>query len=234
MLSIIIPTLNEEEHIERVLLDLRPQMKKEDEILISDSRSTDRTVEIAKKHGAQVLFPEEMGKGMACTVAARASKNPVLVFLDADSQVPEGYLDKIREHFSDPELLVIGGLDLYSSESYAWKWTYDTYSRFIFLLAKANHLLTRECWVPSNNSAFRKDVFLDVGGYRSVICEDSDLMKRFPKTRKIIYDNDLRVTLSDRRFRQNGFFRTIALWSWSNLNLFIGNKVDSGNYKKGY
>ncbi len=234
MLSIIIPTLNEEEHIGDVLRDLQPQLKENDEIIVVDSHSNDKTVEIAKKHNARILMQPKNGNGLARTAGARIAKNDIIVFVDADSAVPENFTQRIREHFSDPDLLLVGGLDLYSSDSRFWKALYDSYSRAVFLMARANHALTKECWVPSNNSAFRKHVFLNAGGYRSVVCEDSDLMRRLPRTKNIVHDSDLILTISDRRFRQHGFFKTLALWGWGNISLLIGGKVGSENYKKGY
>ncbi len=234
MLSIIIPTLNEEEHIDGVLKDLKTQLEDDDELIVVDSHSKDRTVEIAIRHGARVLMQPKNGNGLARTEGAKIAKNDIVVFIDADSKVPAGFTQRIRRHFTDPDLIVVGGLDLYHSDSRVWKFVYDTYSRMIFLLARVNHVLTKECWVPSNNSAFRKDVFLKAGGYRSVICEDSDLMRRMPRTRNIVYDSGMTLDLSDRRFRQNGFFRTVVLWGWSNLSLILGNKVCSADYKRGY
>jgi len=234
VLSIIIPTLNEEEHIGNVLADLKPQLRPEDELIVVDGQSRDRTVEIARKHGAKILMQPKKGNGLARTEGARIAKNDIIVFIDADSKVPPGFTERIRGHFSNPELLLVGGLDLYYSDSKAWKFVYDSYSRIIFLMGKANHAISRECWVPSNNSAFRKDVFLSAGGYRSVVCEDADLMRRLPRTGNIIYDDRLVLDLSDRRFRQHGFFRTVALWSWGNLKLILGSKVGSEDYKKGY
>ena len=234
MLSIIIPTLNEESHIERLLADLKKQMGKGDEIIVVDSYSKDRTVEIAEKFGAKTIMQPKSGNGLARTAGAKEAKNGIIVFVDADSIIADDFLERIRRHFDDPELKVVGGLDLYTSDSKIWKWVYDTYSRIIFLLAKINHAIKKECWVPSNNSGFRKDIFLDVGGYRSVVCEDADLMRRFPRTDNIIYDDTLIVSLSDRRFKSHGFFRTVGLWTIGNLKLMLGSKVESTDYKKGY
>ena len=234
MLSIIIPTLNEEEHIEQVLKDLKPQLQGEDEIIVVDSHSDDRTVEIAQSHGARVLMQPKNGNGLARTEGARIAKNPIVVFVDADSRVPPGFARRIKGHFVGDRILLVGGVDLYHSDSKAWKFIYDSYSKLIFHLGRLNHALTKECYVPSNNSAFRKDIFLRAGGYRSVVCEDADLMRRLPKTERIAYDGRLTLTLSDRRFREHGFFRTVALWTWGNLSLILGGKVGSEDYKKGY
>jgi len=234
MISIIIPTLNEEEYIESVIQDLKPQLSEEDEIIVVDSESDDRTVEIASNHGAKILKQPRNGKGLAATAGAKIAKNNIVAFIDADSEIPKDFVERIKVHFSNPDLLVVGGLDLYYSDSSAWKFIYNGYSRLIFAMAKAMHKITKECWVPSNNSAFRKDIFLEAGGYRSVICEDSDLMRRLPRSKYFKHDDNLIVTLSDRRFKQNGFFRTMILWSWGNISLIIGSKVGSEDYKKGY
>jgi glycosyltransferase involved in cell wall biosynthesis len=234
MLSIIIPTLNEEEHIESVLGKLVPQLSKEDEVIVVDSHSEDKTVEIAKKHGAKVLTHPRNGNGLAKTEGAKNARNDIVVFIDADTELPSDFVEIIKNHFRDQELLFLGGLTLYSSDSRAWKFIYDSYSKAIFHLGRANHVVTKECYVPPNNSAFRKDVFLKAGGYRSVVCEDADLMRRLPRSKRIKYDSRMVVTLSDRRFKSNGFFRTVALWTWGNLSLIFGSKVGSEKYKEGY
>ncbi len=234
MLTIIIPTLDEEAFIGNVLGDLKPQLSEKDEIIVVDSFSKDKTVEIARKHGAKVLMQPKAGNGLAKTEGAKKASNDIIVFVDADTEVPRGFAKRIKEHFKNPNLLFLGGLTLYSSQSKIWKFIYDSYSHVIFHLGRANHAITRECYVPPNNSAFRKDVFLKAGGYRSVVCEDADLMRRLPRSKQIKYDSNLVLTLSDRRFRSNGFFRTIGLWTWGNISLMLGRKVSSEEYKEGY
>ncbi len=234
MLSVIIPTLNEESHIEAVLRDLLPQLSEGDEIIVVDGMSDDRTADIARKYGARVVSQPRNGNGIAKTEGAKAARNDIIVFIDADSRLPPGFTQRIRGHFRDPGLLLLGGLTLYHSDSGAWKAVYNAYSGLVFQLGRFNHFLTGECYVPPNNSAFRKGVFLESGGYRSVVCEDAELMRRLPRTDRIRYDPSLRLTLSDRRFRANGFFRTVAFWAWGNLSLVLGKGVESAGYKKGY
>lgn len=234
MLSIIIPTLNEEGHIGAVLTDLRPQLIEGDEVIIVDGMSDDRTADIAKEHGARVVSQPRNGNGLAKTAGARAAKNDIIVFIDADSRLPKDFLFRIRKHFEDPELLFLGGFTLYDSRSKAWKAVYDTYSSVIFQIGRANHAITKECYVPPNNSAFRKKAFLDAGGYRSVVCEDAELMRRLPRSDRIVYDSGMRLVLSDRRFKSHGFFRTVAFWTWGNLSLMFGKGIGSEAYKKGY
>jgi len=231
MLSIIVPTLNEEEHIDAVLTNLKPQLGFEDEIIVVDAFSKDKTADIAKKHGAKVILHPKSGVGYARTVGAKEAKNDILVFIDADCSPSRDFAERIRKHFSDKRIVAVGGLDLYESDSRILGTLYNSYSVGVFHLVRFNHFLTGKYWVPANNCAIRKDVFFSVGGYRSVICEDTDLMARLPPSRDIVYDGKLRMALSDRRFKQDGFFKTVGLWGWSNISAMMGKGVD---VMKGY
>ena len=231
MLSFIIPTLNEEENIQNLLRSLKPQLRQEDEIIIVDSYSKDKTAETAKEHGAKVLMQPKSGIGLAKTAGAKSAKNDIFVFLDADCVMPSDFSERVREHFADPKVVAVGGLDLYHSDSWIWKTIYDTYSRGVFYSSKLMHALTGKYWIPANNCAFRKETFFSVGGYRSVVCEDTDMMLRLPPSRNVVYDGSLKLTLSDRRFKEAGFFKTVALWGWSNMVAFFGRGKSTEGYR---
>ncbi len=88
-ISVIIPAINEEANIGRVIADI-PQWV--DEVLVVDNGSTDRTVEIAEAHGARVIHQPERGYGAACLagIAALEERCDIVVFLDGDySDYPE-------------------------------------------------------------------------------------------------------------------------------------------------
>lgn len=231
MLTFIVPTLNEEKHIDEALKGLKPQLSGDDEVIVVDAHSKDRTAEIAARHGAKVILRPKKGVGIARTEGAKEARNDILVFIDADCVPPSDFAARIRSHFSNRKVQAVGGLDLYESDSKAMETVYNTYSVGVFHLVRLNHFVTGKYWVPANNCAIRKDVFFSVGGYRSVICEDTDLMARLPPSRDIVYDSKLRIMLSDRRFKSDGFFRTVALWGWSNISAMMGNGVD---VMKGY
>jgi glycosyltransferase involved in cell wall biosynthesis len=233
MLSFIIPTLNEEEHIDALLSSLKPQLKGEDELLIVDSFSKDRTVEVAEGHGARVISQPKSGIGLAKTEGARRAKNDIFVFMDADCRAQDDFAERIRRHFSDPEVLAVGGLDLYSSDSGLWRLLYNAYSGGVFLSSRLNHMISGKYFIPANNSAYRRELFFKRGGFRSVVCEDTDMMLRMPAQREgIVYDSGMKLTLSDRRFKERGFFRTVALWGWSNLVAMLGKGVSTEGYRE--
>ena len=81
--SVIIPTHNEAQAIERVLADLPSDLATE--VIVVDSNSTDGTPEIARRMGAHVVQEPRRGYGRAClTGLATANFPDVVVFLDGD------------------------------------------------------------------------------------------------------------------------------------------------------
>jgi len=97
MLSIIIPTLNEESFLPRLLRSIRSQDFKDYEIVVADNSSRDRTRAIARAHGARVV-PGGI-PAVARNRGAEASRGDLLMFLDADSVLPDGFLAKIVARF---------------------------------------------------------------------------------------------------------------------------------------
>ena len=81
--SVIIPTHNEAQAIERVLADLPRDLATE--VIVVDSNSTDGTPDIAAKKGARVIPEPRRGYGRACLTGLAAATSPdVVVFLDGD------------------------------------------------------------------------------------------------------------------------------------------------------
>lgn len=81
--SVIIPVLNEEAAIAHVINDIPKSLVQE--IIVVDNGCTDRTVEIALKHGARVVSEPQQGYGKACLAGIAAVQAPdVVVFLDGD------------------------------------------------------------------------------------------------------------------------------------------------------
>lgn len=82
-ISVIIPVLNEEEAIANVINDIPTSFV--EEIIVVDNGCTDRTVEIAKKHGVRIVTEPRRGYGSACLAGIAATQEPdIVVFLDGD------------------------------------------------------------------------------------------------------------------------------------------------------
>lgn len=100
-LSLVIITLNEEDHIERCIRSA-PFV---DDVIVVDSFSTDRTVEIAEKCGARVIQQKWPGYGPQKAFATSQAKNPWILSLDADEALSPDLANEIVQSFSnfDPE-----------------------------------------------------------------------------------------------------------------------------------
>jgi glycosyltransferase involved in cell wall biosynthesis len=79
----IVPALNEQDNIERVLKVLL-SFKGLSEVIVVDGGSSDKTLEIAKNMGAKVVFQKIGGKGVAMKKAVMSTDADIVVFFDAD------------------------------------------------------------------------------------------------------------------------------------------------------
>jgi len=102
MLSIVIPTLNEENYLPRLLNCIKKQNFKDYEIIISDAESKDKTREIAEDFGCKIVMGGLPAKGR--NKGAKIIKGNLILFLDADALLPEDFLEKTLKEFKQRNL----------------------------------------------------------------------------------------------------------------------------------
>jgi len=95
LVSIIIPTYNEEKDIAECLKSLKIQSLRNFETIIVDDGSTDRTIEIAKKFRVKIVKGEHRGPGYSRNLGARTARGSILVFVDADMTFDKDYLKNL-------------------------------------------------------------------------------------------------------------------------------------------
>ncbi len=83
MITVIIPALNEENTVAKVVM-LALSTSAVTEVIVVDDKSLDNTVEEARKAGARVITSTKLGKGASMKDGVLCATNEVLVFLDAD------------------------------------------------------------------------------------------------------------------------------------------------------
>lgn len=103
MVSIIIPTFNEEEYLPRLLASIRSQRFADIEIIVADAKSNDRTCAISAQFGAKVVEGGMPGRGR--NLGAAAASGDLFLFLDADVVLPDtDWLSRKIEQFARRKL----------------------------------------------------------------------------------------------------------------------------------
>jgi len=92
-ISIIIPTINEANNLPLLLSDLSI-IQKEGEIIIVDSGSEDKTIDIANIYGARVYQSKEKNRGLQLDIGAKISQGDWLIFLHADTRLTNEWFRK--------------------------------------------------------------------------------------------------------------------------------------------
>jgi glycosyltransferase involved in cell wall biosynthesis len=96
-ISAVIITLNEEKALPKCL----ESVSFAEEVIIVDSGSTDRTVQVAESYGVKVIYQEWLGYGKQKQFAVDQASNDWVLCLDADEWVSEELADSIQDVFPD-------------------------------------------------------------------------------------------------------------------------------------
>jgi GT2 family glycosyltransferase len=219
--SIIVPTLNEAALIERTLIDAI-KAAPEAEIIVVDGGSKDGTQAIARKY-ARVM--QAHGRvGAARNAGARAARNGLLLFLDADTFLTERYLSKAMQALSDPKAVGAGGKVMPEHLDIIERLMFELFNLMIaasFAIGKPN--LAGTC-VMYRKSAFRK-----VGGFDEsrAASEDFDLCERIAKVGRVKFLWTVTVRTSKRRLSEMGLLGLIADWTRTTVKYLLGIKEQS-------
>lgn len=213
MISIIIPTYNEEESIAETIREIKRRDSRNlvSEIIISDGQSTDETVSVASDTGVTVVVSPNKGRSAQMNYGASLAKEEILYFLHADSIPPENYSAFISDAFQAN----------YISGCFRLDFDYDHW----FL--KAN------CWFTrfdvnairfGDQSLFvTKSVFEKSGGYDEnlLMMEDQEIIHRIKKQGKFTV-MPAAVTTSARKYLDNGIYRMQAIFFRIWLLYYLG------------
>jgi glycosyltransferase involved in cell wall biosynthesis len=110
-ISIIVPAWNEEKYVGRAIESLKRSIAAYEqarggtaEIIVVDNNSSDRTGEVAREHGARVVFEPVNNIGKARNTGVKAARGKFIAFCDADNQVTENLVTLIHDHLMDPKI----------------------------------------------------------------------------------------------------------------------------------
>lgn len=198
MISIIIPTLNEEKKIHRVLEQLQ-ECVEDFEVILADGGSQDGT-RAAAASLARVHICKKRGRGAQMNEGAGLAKGDILWFLHADSRIEAGSLSAIRSAVEKGA--VGGGFSL---------GFYDADCRFMrFVASSSNSRARRLGLIFGDQGMFvKRQVFDRMGGFEEIPIMEDWAFSRALHSQGRVSVLSKRLWTSARRFHENGKFKTL-------------------------
>lgn len=233
MLSIIIPALNEEKYLPILLASIYHQDFRDYEIIVSDANSEDQTRQIAIDLGAKVVVDERRHPSFQRNTGAKVATGDILLFLDADSVLPDNFLLKVVHEFEERKLGVAGFYLNFGSH------------KFIYRLCSFGYNLLawfRQYWHPISVGAgliIKREVHEKIDGFDETlfVAEDYDYCERSSRIAKFRLLKTVKLPYSVRRMEKEGNLKVFLKWMKMGTRTLWGGKIkkkivkyDFGNY----
>ncbi len=212
-ISLVIPAHNEEAFIGKTLESvLQNAAGKFKEIIVVDNASDDGTAEVAGKYaGVRVIREDRKGTNHAREAGFRATTAPYVAFLDADTLMRPGWMDKVEHYFRrDPALVCLTGP----------YWFYDLPLPTAFLLwanwhfALIGHYFTNAMGV-TGNMVLRRDTLERMRGFDTTLTfegDDVDTALRASRFGTVKFTFSIILDSSGRRYRAAGILPTLVFY----------------------
>lgn len=209
MLSIIIPTLNEEKYLSRLLESIKQQKYLNYEIIVSDGGSTDQTISIAKKYDCRTVvdFMHHHPSWQRNNGAAQAH-GEILLFLDADTVLPADFLSQSMSEIVNRNLVGAG---------FYIKFNPTKLSRRIFSIIFNFFCFGRQYFAPIGVGCAllaQKKAHDQISGfdYTIYVAEDFDYCYRLSRCGQFRMINSSFVYFSSRRLEKEGDMKVLYKW----------------------
>ncbi len=224
MISIVIPAYNEAQVIAKTLQSLQSQdFSGEFEVIVVDNNSTDKTAEVVRqfqdKLNLKVIYEPQRGRGAARATGFAAAQGEIICSTDADTIVPSNWLTKITAPFIKSDIIAVSGTS---------KITDGTVMQniiFNWLQPLLSHLFTwrhGHIWLTGCNSAVKKQVYEQCGGYRQDLqaLEDVEIAERLSEHGQILLVTNIPVITNARRFK-DGLVQGLLHYVKAYTNMYI-------------
>jgi rSAM/selenodomain-associated transferase 2/rSAM/selenodomain-associated transferase 1 len=193
-ISVIVPVLNEEEKIGEIIGQLKETSV---EIIVADGGSTDRTMIICEDAGVKAVH-SSMGRAAQMNVGTSVASGDIFLFLHADTRLPEGFEDRVKEAILEG---AVAGAFLFDT---------DMNTSSMKVIENATHFRAYRLGIVFGDQAIfaAREAFFRAGGYpEQPIMEDYELWKRLGRVgkRSLI---PLPATTSARKWEKQGTWRT--------------------------
>jgi rSAM/selenodomain-associated transferase 2 len=210
-LSIVMPVLDEAAGIEAALAALAPYRRRSVEVIVVDGGSRDGTPDLARPLADRVLVAKR-GRSLQMNAGAAAARGDVLLFLHADTRLPE-----------NADRLVLDGLSRLSRNWGRFDVRIDG-GGLLGLIAFMMNWRSRITGIATGDQAMfvTRAAFAAAGGFPAIaLMEDVALSARLKRTGKPLALR-ARVIASARRWRKHGTLRTVLLMWRLRFHFFLG------------
>jgi len=224
MISVIIPTFNEEENIAQCLVSLSHQTlpRSEYEVIVVDGGSKDATCEIAKKYADSVFLQTSKKVGGARNDGVNVAKGEIIATTDADCILPPEWLERIALDFRKPGVVQVYGPVYPIEEGFSNQFSLFLANSF----SRLGYYSRTFYYTLGCNTAFRKETFVKAGMYRCIDAgDDLEIAMRLKDFGNIYFDNRLKVGFSMRRYQKFGTFQSLYEWMY-----IVADGGESGKY----
>ncbi len=230
VISIIIPTLREEEFLERTLQNLQG-LALPHEIIITDGGSTDETLDIARRYTDEIVVwnrPKRQTFGEAKNAGAALADGEFLVFIDADVLIPEPetfFEEALAEFNKNKELVALTVPLKPLAENRSW------IDAFFCIPLNWFYIVSNNVFYSGNSSGefqmVEADVFREIGGFSEhlVAGEDNEIFRRLATLGRTLSYRELYVRHSLRRAHKLGWLRLYGIWIKNGLSVAFRGKA---------
>jgi rSAM/selenodomain-associated transferase 2 len=210
-ISIIIPVLNEETFILKTLKNLR--QNEAIEVIVVDGGSKDNTVQLVQNMGIKIIKLTQASRSLQMNQGALLATGNILLFLHADTILPQGYDELILNGFSNSK--IVGG---------AFKLKIDLSLFSLRLIEILVNWRSQIFSIPYGDQGIfvKTSVFREIGGFTNLpIMEDFEFMQKLNKRGKIIIVS-AKVVTSGRRWQKLGVVKTTLINQLIILGYYLG------------
>ena len=210
MLSIIIPTLNEEKFLPLLLNSIKEQDFLDYEIIVSDGKSIDKTEDIARQHNCRFVRDDiHHHPSWQRNNGAAIATGDTLLFLDADTILQSGFLKAVTEEFNRRDLTGAGFYFKFNPNKASYKIFSFFYNSFCFL---------RQYFSPASIGAgimSKKEAHDKINGFdpEVLLAEDYDYCERISRVGKFRMIKSVTLLYSSRRIVKDGLWKTALAWA---------------------